>query len=133
LFSGEEAGLMGSKYYASNPLFPLEKIKVLFNTDLVGTGEDGINVAEGTVFKKEFTRLDSINSLKKYLVKINACVPAANSDQSPFYDKGVKALFILTLGNYKEYHNNYDKADGLPLSRFEELFSLLRDYAELKN
>ena len=39
-FSGEEAGLLGSKYYSEHPLFPLSTIKFLTNLDLLGTGDD---------------------------------------------------------------------------------------------
>ncbi len=38
LFSGEEAGLKGSKHYVNNPLFMLEGINLLINldTEIVG-------------------------------------------------------------------------------------------------
>ena len=36
-FSGEEAGLLGSKYYSEHPIFPLSKIKFLVNLVLLGT------------------------------------------------------------------------------------------------
>ena len=35
LFSGEERGLMGSKNYVNNPLFPLDQIKLVINLDMV--------------------------------------------------------------------------------------------------
>ena len=51
LFSGEEAGLLGSKYYTEHPLFPLKEIKFLTNLDLLGTGDDGIMVVNASVYK----------------------------------------------------------------------------------
>ncbi len=33
LFSGEEAGLLGSTFYVNNPLFPLDQIKLVINLD----------------------------------------------------------------------------------------------------
>ena len=33
LFSGEEAGLLGSTHYVDHPLFPLERIKLVINLD----------------------------------------------------------------------------------------------------
>ena len=56
-FCGEEVGLLGSKYYTENPLFPLKNIKFVFNMDIMGTGEEGITVVNGTVFKTEFDKL----------------------------------------------------------------------------
>ena len=36
-FAGEEAGLIGSKYFTEHPLVPLKNIRFLINTDLAGT------------------------------------------------------------------------------------------------
>ncbi len=36
LIGGEECGLYGSEYYAKNPLFPIEKTKLMINLDMVG-------------------------------------------------------------------------------------------------
>ncbi len=129
-FSAEEAGLLGSKYYTENPVFPLAKIKCLWNLDLIGSGEDGIKVVNGSVFEREFKQLRTINNDKAYLKKIGVRGAAANSDHYFFSQKGVHSFFIYTLGDYKEYHNIYDKAEGLPLSGYENLFRLLIDYLE---
>ena len=64
-FSGEEAGLLGSKYYSEHPVFPLSKIKFLTNLDLLGTGDDGIMVVNASVFKSQFEKLNRINTEKK--------------------------------------------------------------------
>lgn len=127
-FTGEEAGLIGSFYFAENPLFDLKKVRFLINLDMVGSGDDGIRVVNGRVCQKEFDLLTSINDEKKYLPQIKNRGAAANSDHYPFYAKGVKAVFIHTLGEYKEYHNIYDRAEKLPLYEFEDLKKLLVDF-----
>jgi hypothetical protein len=38
LIGGEEVGLLGSKYYTQNPLFPKEKTVTYINLDMVGNG-----------------------------------------------------------------------------------------------
>ena len=38
LFGGEESGLVGSKFYTANPLFPKEKTLTYINLDMVGNG-----------------------------------------------------------------------------------------------
>lgn len=38
LIGGEEVGLLGSKYYTKNPLFPKEKTVTYINLDMVGNG-----------------------------------------------------------------------------------------------
>lgn len=128
LFSGEEMGLLGSSYYTEHPLFPLSKIKFLVNLDVIGSGEKGIKVVNGTIYKEQYDKLLAINKEKNYLPSVNIRGPAANSDHYPFYEKGVPSFFIYTLGNYSEYHNIFDKADGLPLTEFEDLFRLLLDF-----
>jgi len=130
LFTGEEAGLLGSEYFTEHPLFPLKKIKFLLNLDMVGTGSDGIKVVNGSIFKKEFEKLKQLNEEGKYLKSINERGEAANSDHYFFYKKGVKCFFIYTLGNeYKEYHNVNDKSQGLPLTKYPELFKLITSFA----
>jgi Zn-dependent M28 family amino/carboxypeptidase len=38
--TGEEKGLLGSEYYAENPIFPLENTVVNLNTDMIGRVDD---------------------------------------------------------------------------------------------
>jgi aminopeptidase YwaD len=127
-FSAEELGLLGSKYYVQNPVFPLSKIKFLVNLDMVGSGDKGIKVVNGTVFKPEFDKLVELNQSNNYLSKVEIRGPAANSDHFPFYDKGVKCFFIYTLGEYSKYHSVDDMAKGLPLIEYEDLFKLLTGF-----
>ena len=127
-FSGEELGLLGSKYYTENPIFPLSNIKFLLNLDMVGSGDEGIKVVNGSVFKKEFNRLSDINTENNYLEDVKIRGAAANSDHYFFYEEGVKSFFIYTLGEYKEYHNINDTPENLPLNEFEDLSLLLIDF-----
>jgi hypothetical protein len=129
--SGEEAGLEGSLYFANNPLFPLENIKVLINLDMVGTGDEGITVVNGTVLKREFSLLKNINREKKYLKEVKARGESCNSDHCPFYMKGVPALFIYTRSDvFNEYHSLKDSPEALPLNGYEGLFRLLVDFTK---
>jgi aminopeptidase YwaD len=131
--TGEELGLVGSQYYTLHPLFPLSKIRFLVNLDLEGTGDDGIKVVNGAVITKEFNLLAKLNDEKKYLPSVNKRGEAAISDHYFFYKKGVKAFYIYTLGGITEYHNIYDKAATLPLTKYNELFKLLVEFVkELK-
>ena len=67
LFAGEEIGLLGSKYYTQHPMVPLKNIRFLTNTDLAGTGIDGITVVNASVFTKEFALMNKINDEHNYL------------------------------------------------------------------
>ncbi|MFI5131709.1 MAG: M28 family metallopeptidase [Chitinophagales bacterium] len=124
-FAGEEAGLIGSKYFTEHPLLPLKNIRFLMNTDLAGTGEEGITVVNATEYPKEFALMNAVNDEGKLLVKINARAKAANSDHHFFTEKGVPAFFFYTMGGIKAYHDVFDKAETLPLNEHEDLFKLV--------
>lgn len=125
LFAGEEAGLLGSKYFTEHPLLQLKSIRFLVNLDMEGTGIDGITVVNATVYPKEFAMLKQVNEKGKYLVKINSRGKAPNSDHYLFTEKGVPAFFMYTLGGIQAYHDIYDISATLPLTEYENLFNLL--------
>lgn len=124
-FAGEEAGLIGSKYFAENPLFPISNVRFLLNLDLAGTGGEGITVVNGSVFSREFDSLIEINKRHNYFVKIKSRGKAANSDHFWFTEIGVPSFFIYTLGGVQAYHDVHDRAATLPLTEFEDLFRLV--------
>ena len=128
MFSGEEAGLLGSKYYSEHPLFPLSKIKFLTNLDLLGTGSEGIMAVNATVYKTQFEKLDSINNQKKYVTQIKQRGKVANSDHYWFSEKGVPCFFIYTLGGVTFYHDIYDLEKTLPLTDYVDVCKLLIEF-----
>lgn len=129
-FAGEEAGLIGSKYFTENPLVPLKSIRFLINTDLAGTGEEGITVVNATEFPKEFAMMQQVNKENNLLFAVNARGKAANSDHYFFTEKGVPAFFFYTLGGIKAYHDVFDKGATLPLNEHEDLFKLVVKFNE---
>jgi aminopeptidase YwaD len=130
LFAGEEIGLLGSKYYTENPIIPLKNIRFLTNTDLAGTGVDGITVVNATEFPTEFALMQKVNTDGKYLKAINPRGKAANSDHYFFTEKGVPAFFFYTLGGISAYHDVFDKAATLPLTEQADLMQLMIKFNE---
>lgn len=124
-FAGEEAGLIGSKYFTEHPLIDLKKISFLINLDLVGTGDEGITVVNATEYPGAFVMLQSINDSEKLLSSINSRGKAANSDHYWFTEKGVPSFFIYTMGKRKDYHDVNDMAVTLPLYSTNNLEQLL--------
>ncbi|MFU8842562.1 MAG: M28 family metallopeptidase [Bacteroidales bacterium] len=128
-FGAEEAGLLGSFHYLKNPLFPLENILFLINFDMVGSGSEGISVANGVNHPEIYEILAGINAEREYLPAVLKRGEASNSDHYPFHAAGVPCFFIFTLGpECKEYHNVYDTPDNLPLTEYEGLFRLMVDF-----
>ena len=129
-FCGEEVGLLGSKYYTEHPLFPMKNIRFLLNMDIMGTGEDGITVVNGAIFKTEFDKLKQINTENNFIKDVKIRGKAANSDHYFFAENGVKACFIYTMGGIKAYHDIYDRPETLPLNEFENLFKLITKFGD---
>jgi aminopeptidase YwaD len=130
LFAGEEIGLLGSKYYTENPIVPLRNIRFLTNTDLAGTGIDGITVVNATEFPKEFALMQKVNTEGNYLKAVNPRGKARNSDHYFFTEKGVPAFFFYTLGGIAAYHDVFDKAATLPLNEQADLMELMIKFNE---
>ena len=129
-FAGEEMGLLGSKYFVQNPVIDIKKIKFLINLDLMGTGDEGITVVNSTNNQKRFDSLVEINNNKKYLIAIKARSNAPNSDHYPFTQKNVPAVFIYAMGGIQAYHDIYDRPETLPLTKFNEIYSLICDWVD---
>ena len=127
-FGGEELGLLGAKHFVDNPLFELSKIKFLINFDISGTGDDGIQVVNGKIYKNKFDRLVQINSEQSLLDQVKIRGEACNSDHCMFHMKKVPCFFIYTLGGIQAYHDIYDKSETLPLTEFEDYFRLMTKF-----
>lgn len=132
-FSGEEAGLLGSRYFTEHPEIPLKNIAFLLNLDIMGSGEEGITVVNGSVFTNEFNKLVSINKEKQLLSQVKSRGKAANSDHYWFTEKGVPAFFIYTMGPNKNYHDIDDTYENLSFNEFSDLTELITTFFQFLN
>lgn len=117
-FSGEELGLFGSAYYASNPLIPLKETAAMVNLDMIGrlkpdekTKEEKV-LLEGTGTAEIFEPLlEQLNKETRFhfVKKKSGFGP---SDHSSFCDKKIPVLFFWT-GTHPEYHTPQDTADRI--------------------
>jgi len=123
--SGEELGILGAKEFTENPLIRLDRIKFLINFDLAGTGEEGIRVVNGSIYKDKFDLLVKLNNEYQLLPKVDIRGAACNSDHCYFYQKGVLCFYIYTQGGIKAYHDIYDKPETLPLTEFVDYCKLM--------
>lgn len=130
-FAGEEAGLLGSKYFVENPLIDLKRISFLINLDIMGSGEEGITVVNGSVFKDQFNQLVAINEKHQLLKTIKERGYAANSDHYWFTDAGVPAIFIYTMGPNKNYHDVFDTYENLSFAETIDITTLLIKFVDV--
>ncbi|MBK9175121.1 MAG: M28 family peptidase [Flavobacteriales bacterium] len=129
-FAGEEAGLLGSQWCATDRPIDWKELRMMINLDILGTGDDGIMVVNATAQPRAFDQLVAINGSKGYLKEVKARGPACNSDHCPFVQRGVPAIYIYTLGGVAHYHDVMDRAETLPLTEFADLHALLRDFIQ---
>ena len=112
-FSAEEAGLLGSRYYAEHPRpAPLEGIVGVINLDSVGRLEDQpISVlATGTAMEWPFV-FRGVSAVTGIPSKSIAGA-AASSDQRSFIERGVPGVQIFT-GTHLDYHRPTDTPDKI--------------------
>lgn len=129
-FAGEEAGLVGSKYFTEHPLMKLKKMSFLVNLDIMGSGEEGITVVNATLFEKEFLALQKINEENQLLTQVKKRGQTQNSDHYWFTTKGVPAFFIYTMGPNKNYHDVFDTYEALSFKEYDDITTLLVKFVE---
>ncbi len=145
-FGGEEEGLLGSKAYTNNPVFPLEKTVAMINMDMAGRLNAGKLTVGGIGTGSEWENLvtqenvnsEAVASLTK-LVKTSSDIRNRNStvslhkfnlqlnqdgfgpsDHSSFYAKKIPVLFFFT-GTHTDYHKPSDTADKINYGGLEEV------------
>jgi hypothetical protein len=124
--SAEEAGLVGSRYYVNNPIFPLEDIKLVINLDVIGTGQDYVILYNALQRPVEASIVQTINKKRAYLESIvekNGYETA--SDFRPFAAIDVPSIHFLTRGKSGGGHSIFDTADKVPFHVYENLFKLI--------
>lgn len=131
-FGGEESGLVGSRWFAENPLIQFSKVKLLVNIDLFCGGDDGLMVvnANSRETSAYVDQLEQINDLQGLTPKIGRHDNAANSDHYWFTSE-CPAIFIYTLGGpFGGYHSPEDTCDGCGLAHYHRHMTLLRAFLE---
>jgi len=128
-FAGEEAGLLGSKYFTEHPLMDLGKVRFLINIDIMGDATSGISVVNGKTHEKEFQVLDSLNKANSFSFKeVRQGGAASNSDHYFFTEKGVPAFFIFSMGGKGYYHDIFDTANHVELTNVPNAGALIRQF-----
>ena len=131
LFTGEEKGLLGSKYYAENPLMPLNKMVYCFNSDNGGYND----TSKVTIFGLHRTTVAQhiIDGAKEFgLEAIDDPAPEQNlfdrSDNVNFAKKGIPApTYSLGFTAFDEevtktYHQVTDNPETVDYDYLEKFF-----------
>jgi hypothetical protein len=128
-FCAEERGLLGSKYYASNPLKPLDDMICMLNIDMIGRDEEKENEPasenrnsihlvgsqlESTALHK---LIEAANQHVGFVFEYDEETTVAyRSDQASFAEKGIPVSFLF--GGFNPfYHKTTDTLEGINFSK----------------
>ncbi len=119
---GEEKGLLGSRYYCANPLWPLDKTVANINIEMIGRPEPGANGKCWSTGwdKSNLSELMSVGAKKVDVLifqhpKYSGDMLYRASDNAPFVDKGVIAHSFSAGSLHEDYHKPSDEWEKLEL------------------
>ena len=129
-FSGEDANLRGSEWYADHPVVPLGQIKYLFNIDMIGDNNPVQYCEVSDEGMRGFALFEQINAEKKHFKALNRGKLAGNSDHYPFALRHVPCIFFENEEGdaFKYYHTIYDTYDNFLTDAYEPLFRLITSF-----
>jgi hypothetical protein len=126
LFTAEERGLLGARYYVDNPLFPLEKTVAMINLDMLGRNDvDQIAVVGKYQYPKLFNIVNEVNK-KSVNFELNFSVEEfiRNSDHFPFMRNKIPSVFFNS-GMHDQLHTPEDTVDRIITDKVEKAAQLV--------
>lgn len=139
LVTGEEKGLLGSKYYCKTPAFPLENTIVDVNVDMVGRTDKLHDANDRYIY------VIGADKLSQDLHEINETANATytqmdldyryndendpnryyyRSDHYNFVKNGIPAIFYFN-GVHEDYHRSTDTVDKIDFDLLEQTAKLI--------
>lgn len=139
LVTGEEKGLLGSEYYAENPVFPLEKTVVNVNVDMVGRidkkhegNPDYIYVIGSDRLSTDLHRINEETNARTMKLELDYTYNAKDdpnryyqrSDHYNFAERGVPAIFFFN-GSHEDYHRPSDTIEKIDFETMAKIGKLV--------
>jgi Zn-dependent M28 family amino/carboxypeptidase len=139
--SGEEKGLLGSSYYTTHPIIPLDETIADFNTDMIGRTDTSHERAGNVPYTymigsdKISTELDSVLQVankETENIQLDYTYDSPNdpnhfysrSDHYNFAKRGVPVAFFFT-GVHADYHRPTDTVDKIMFDRIVKIGHLV--------
>lgn len=139
LVSGEEKGLLGSKYYSEFPIFPLENTVANVNVDMVGRvdkrhkdnpnyiyviGSDRLSTDLHKINEDANQNFTNLELDYKYNDPKDPNRYYYRSDHYNFAEKGIPAIFYFS-GTHKDYHKPSDTIEKINFEKMEKIAKLV--------
>jgi hypothetical protein len=128
LYFGEEKGLIGSRYYARNPLFPLRRTVANLNFEQMGRTDDNAGSRAGklTASGFDYTTLGDLLTLAGQDTGVEAIKDGSNSDSffsrsdnQALADLGIPAITVSVAWTFPDYHRPGDEWEKLDYANME--------------
>jgi hypothetical protein len=138
--AGEEAGLLGSRYYADYPTVPIDGIVTQLNIDMIGRNRDDKPSEANTVYLVGSDRISTeLHNLNR---AANSAMPKpltlnyefndpsdteqlyTRSDHYSYAAKGVPIIFFTT-GLHPDYHANTDEVSKIEFDKLAHITQLV--------
>lgn len=131
-FSGEDAYLRGSEWYAAHPVVPLEQVRYLINLDMIADNNPVQYCEASDEGMRGYELFETINTEKGYFKALNRAPLAGNSDHYPFAQRGVPCIFLMNEGGdaHKYYHTIYDTWENALFDNYAPIFKIVTDFIE---
>ncbi len=136
--SGEEKGLLGSRFYSENPVFPLQNTVANLNIDMIGrldknhTKEDYVYVIGADKISQELHDINEATNKKYTKLELDYTFNNENdpnrfyyrSDHYNFAKNGIPVIFYFS-GVHEDYHQPTDEVDKIIFSKVETITQLV--------
>ncbi len=135
LVTGEEKGLLGSKFYSENPMYPIENTVVNVNIDMVGRvdkkyennpnyiyviGSDRLSTDLHKINENINQKYSQLTLDYKYNDENDPNRYYYRSDHYSFASKGIPAIFFFN-GTHEDYHRTSDTVEKINFQKMEKL------------
>ncbi len=132
--SGEERGLLGSRYYVQNPLFPITKTRAAVNMDMIGRSDQDhiqnpdyvyvyLSDSVGSVLDNVVNgaaKLIGEELGPEYRHKADRDFRLGGSDHASFEQIGVPVLYFY-CGTHEDYHRPTDTSEKIEYEKMTDI------------
>jgi len=131
LWTGEEHGLYGSRYFVEHPFKPLKNIVFYQNFDMIGRNanddEKNKNTVSGSMYKF-YPQIKKITEKNNEIIGLElrlreSTSASGGSDHAPFARKNIAYIFFIT-GMHPDYHQITDHVDKINFEKMEKIVKL---------
>ena len=136
--SGEEKGLLGSKYYSENPVFPISNTIVDLNIDMIGrldenhTHPNYVYLIGADKISRELHEVSEAANKTYSNLELDYTFNEENdpnrfyyrSDHYNFAQKGIPVIFYFS-GVHEDYHKATDEIDKIMFDKVEKITKLV--------